>query len=90
MKASDFFSPHQLGVASPYGVEKIAHGLRICIEEHVNDKDFVVMKIDLRNVFNLVLAKLSLMNAGHTFLRSSNGQLGVMVITPYFCLPWVH
>ena len=54
MKASDFFSPHQLGVASPYGVEKIVRGLRICIEEHVNDKDFVVMKIDLRNAFNLV------------------------------------
>ena len=54
MKASDFFSPHQLGVACPYGVEKIVHGLRICIEEHVNDKDFVVMKIDLRNAFNLV------------------------------------
>ena len=28
------------------------------------------------------LANLSLMNAGHTFLSSSNGQLGVMVITP--------
>eukprot|EP00731_Ephydatia_muelleri_P016289 Em0009g713a len=38
----------------PYGVEKIVHGLRICIEEHVNDKDFEVMKIDLRNAFNLV------------------------------------
>ena len=54
MKASDFFSPHQLGVACPYGVEKIVHGLRICNEEHANDKDFVVMKIDLRNAFNLV------------------------------------
>ena len=54
MKASDFFSPHQLGVACPYGVEKIVHGLRICIEEHVNDNDFVVMKIDLQNAFNLV------------------------------------
>ena len=90
MKASDFFSPHQLGVASPYGVEKIVHGLRICIEEHVNDKDFGVMKIDLRMLLILFLAKLSLMNAEHTFLRSSNGQLSVMVITPYCCLPWVH
>ena len=54
MKASNFFSPHQLGVACPYEVEKIVHGLRICIEEHVNDNDFVVMNIDLRNAFNLV------------------------------------
>ena len=38
----------------------------------------------------LFLAKLSSMNAGLTFLSSSNGQLGVMVITPYCCLPWVH
>ena len=54
MKASNFFSPHQLGVACPYEVEKIVHGLRICIEEHVNDNDFVVLNIDLRNAFNLV------------------------------------
>ena len=54
MKASDFFSPHQLGITCPYGVEKIVHGLCICIEEHVNDNDFVLIKIDLRNAFNLV------------------------------------
>ena len=53
-KASEFFSHHQLGVACPYGVEKIVHGLRMCVEEHGNDNDFIVMKIDLRNAFNLV------------------------------------
>ena len=90
MKASELFSPHQLGVACPYGVEKIVHGLRMCVEEHGNENDFVVMKIDLRNAFNRVSRKLSLRNAGNTFLSSSNGQHGVMVITPYCCLPWVH
>ena len=53
MKASDFFSPHQLGVAGPYGIEKIVHGLCICIEEHVNDNDFVVMKIHCATAFSM-------------------------------------
>ena len=30
------------------------HGLRGCVEAHSNDDDFVVLKIDLRNAFNLV------------------------------------
>ena len=76
VKASEFFYPHQLGVACPYAVEEIVHGLRMCVEEHGNDNDFIVMKIDLI----LFLAKLSLRNA---FLSSSNGQYGVTVITPY-------
>ena len=53
-KASDYFSPHLFGVACPSSAEKIVHGLRSCIEEHQNEHDFVVMKIDLRNAFNLV------------------------------------
>eukprot|EP00731_Ephydatia_muelleri_P022369 Em0014g960a len=53
-KASDYFSTHQFGVACPSGAEKIVHGLRSCIEEHQNEQDFVVMKIDVRNAFNLV------------------------------------
>eukprot|EP00731_Ephydatia_muelleri_P004035 Em0002g211a len=53
-KASDYFSPHQFGVACPSGAEKIVHGLGSCIEEHQNEQDFVMMKIDLRNAFNLV------------------------------------
>ena len=31
VKASDFFSPHQLGVACPYGFDKVVHGLRMCV-----------------------------------------------------------
>ena len=53
-KASNYFSPHQFGIACPSGAEKIVHGLRSCIEEHQNEQNFVVMKIDLCNAFNLV------------------------------------
>ena len=31
VKASEFFSPHQLGAACPYGVEKIVHVLYACV-----------------------------------------------------------
>ena len=53
-KASDLFLPLQVGVACPMGAEKMVHGLRGCVEAHSNDYDFVVLKIDLRNAFNLV------------------------------------
>ena len=44
-----------MGVACPSGAEKIIHGLRHCMEHHcMHDEDFAVMKIDMRNAFNLV------------------------------------
>ena len=30
------------------------HGVHSCVQAHSNDDDFVVLKIDLRNAFNLV------------------------------------
>ena len=59
-KASEYFSPHQLGVACQYGVEKVVHGLRCCVEEQGNEDDLVVTKIDLRNAFNLVSRQMLL------------------------------
>ena len=53
-KASEFFAPFQFGVACPAGAEKVIHGLRHCIEEHWEEEDFVVLKIDMCNAFNLV------------------------------------
>ena len=53
-KVSEYFAPLQMGVACPSGAEKIIHGLRHCVEEHWMDEDFAVMKIDMRNAFNLV------------------------------------
>eukprot|EP00731_Ephydatia_muelleri_P024931 Em0017g14a len=53
-KAAEFFEGHQVGVACPGGSELIVHGLRDCIESHWNDEDFVVLKIDFQNAFNMV------------------------------------
>eukprot|EP00731_Ephydatia_muelleri_P032588 Em0024g132a len=53
-KTSEFFAPFQFGVACPAGAEKVIHGLRHCIEEHWEEEDFVVLKIDMCNAFNLV------------------------------------
>ena len=36
------------------GAERIAHGLRTCIEQHWSENDFGVLKVDMTNVFNLV------------------------------------
>ena len=33
-RAAEFFQSQQFGVACPFGTEKIAHGLRSCIEEN--------------------------------------------------------
>ena len=46
-KASEFFAPFQFGVACPAGAEKVIHGLRHCIEEHWEEENFVVLKIDM-------------------------------------------
>ena len=54
-KASEFFQPHQFGVACPMGAEKIVHGLRACVEKHWLEENLVVLKVDMKNAFNLVL-----------------------------------
>ena len=46
-----FFEPYQFGVAFSCGAERIAHGLRTCIE-HWMEHDFGV--VDMTNAFNLV------------------------------------
>eukprot|EP00731_Ephydatia_muelleri_P021902 Em0014g493a len=53
-KAASFFEPSQFGVACPNGAEKVIHGLRACIDKHWFDDDFGVLKIDMKNAFNLV------------------------------------
>ena len=54
VKAADFFQPLQFGVVCHAGAEKVTHGLRICIEEHWSDDDFVAFKVDMKNAFNAV------------------------------------
>ena len=53
-KASDFFQPLQFGVSCALGSEKVTLGLRCCRDEHWDSDKFVVLKIDMRNAFNLV------------------------------------
>eukprot|EP00731_Ephydatia_muelleri_P013062 Em0007g372a len=52
-KAAEFFDPLQRGVACAAGAEKIAHGLRGCMDENWEVEGFTVLKIDLVNAFNL-------------------------------------
>ena len=49
-KAADFFDPLQRGAA---GAEKIAHGLRDCVDENWQVGGFTVLKVDLVNAINL-------------------------------------
>ena len=53
-KASQFFNPFQFGVACPAGTEKIVHKLRQVIEDNWNNRDFAILKVDMRNAFNSV------------------------------------
>ena len=53
-KASDFFAPYQFGVACAAGAEMVIHGLRSCMDDHWTDENFTVLKIDMRNAYNLV------------------------------------
>eukprot|EP00731_Ephydatia_muelleri_P002494 Em0001g2494a len=65
-KVSSCFEPHQFGVACSHGTEKVVHGLRKCIEEHWDDEDFVVLKVDMRNAFNLI-SRQALLSECSTF-----------------------
>ena len=53
-KAAEFLEPHQFGVACSNGAEKITHGLRACVNKYWLDDDFVVLKVDMKNAFNIV------------------------------------
>ena len=41
-------------MACPAGGEKIIHGLRQCVQDHWNEEEFVVCKVDLKNAFNML------------------------------------
>ena len=56
-----------MGVACPSGSEKIIHGLRCCVDKHWFSTDFTVLKIDLRNAFNLVSRQAVLDECLHHF-----------------------
>ena len=45
VRAANFLQPLKFGVARHAGAEKVTHRLRICIEEHWSDDDFVAFKV---------------------------------------------
>ena len=49
-KAVEIFHPFQFGVVCPRGAEKIV----CCIEDHWADNNFVMLKVDMNDAFNLV------------------------------------
>ena len=83
VKATDFF---QFGVACSFGAEKIAeaHGLRARIEEHWGEDDFAVLKIDMRNAFNVLSLSHSFLCVQSIFQSCYPGQAGATANT-LFC-----
>ena len=77
-KASDFFQPLQVGVACASGTEKIIHELRRCVEDQWSDNDFAVIKIDMKNAFNLVFREALSECSSFFFQNFFPGQRGVM------------
>ena len=90
VKASEFFSPLQLGVACSAGAENLIHGLCRCISEHWEDDDFVACKVDLRNAFNEVSRQALLEECATHFPELFRWVfLGVMDNIPSCGTPWV-
>ena len=64
VKAIDYFHPYQFGVACPNGS---GEGLMACIEERWGEDDFAVLKIDMRNAFNVASWQSLLSECGKHF-----------------------
>ena len=87
---------YQVGVACHSGSERIIHGLRKCIDDHWDDDDFVVFKVDIRNAFNLVSRLAILVECATFFQKSYPGLFGFTEPTPFsgismfnYALNWV-
>lgn len=48
------FAPHQLGVGAKAGTERIAHLVRLIVKANEESNDFVILKVDAKNAFNLM------------------------------------
>ena len=86
-KASDFFAPYQFGVACAAGAEKVIHGLRSCMDDHWTDENFTVLKIDMRNAYNLVSRQA--LSAAFNSQSCSHGHHGAMANTQHCSMYWV-
>ena len=86
-KAPELFHPLQFGVACTAGSEKIIHGLRKCIEDHWDDEDFVVLKVDMRNAFNLV-SRQAILDECASLFPELLGYYGAMVHIQHYGIRW--
>ena len=53
-KASELFEGKQYGVAAPAGAERVIHMCRLAMSSNMENPNFVMCKVDLRNAFNNV------------------------------------
>ena len=53
-KIKDYLSPLQFGVGIKGGTEIIVHSIRLLLQHHQQNKDFVVFQADFRNAFNTI------------------------------------
>ena len=86
-KVADFFDPLQFGVACSSGAEKVIDRLRNCMDKHWNTEDFVVLKVDMRNAFNVV-SRQAVLDECSVHQSCSHGCLGAMVNTQYYGTQW--
>ena len=86
-KASEFFQPHQFGVACPMGAEKIVHGLRACVEKHWLEENLVVLKVDMKNAA-WCRVRHSSQSVPNIFLNSTLGLIGVIASTHTYGTRW--
>ena len=56
------------------------------MDKHWNTEDFVVLKVDMQNAFNVVSRQL--MSVVYTFQSCSRGRHGAMVNTQYYGTQW--
>ena len=89
-KAAEFFQPHQFGVSCSMGAEKIAHGLRACVDQHWKDEGFSVLKLDTRNAFNVVSRQAFLSECSLHFPELYPWVLSCYVNIQFYGTLWEH
>ena len=53
-RAAQHFAGYQYGVATPAGGERMIHFVRLHMQQHRYDVDWVLLKVDLTNAFNKI------------------------------------
>ena len=86
-RAITFFKPWQNGVATAAGTERVAHFVRHVANTNAEVSDFVILKVDLKNAFNMVSRRKMLEKCSSRFPRYS--KVVLLVLWRYGRLPSV-